>query len=338
MTSEGKSARVSDSIVYLPCGHGKWDTRFDCVTCLQFTVEQLNQALANERIERTMADSAHERESRLSIAAALEMAQDDLLRMAEKDVPRLSNGDTHLAILYVELLNVAHASLRSLTSEQVAHARAEHDAQLVAPVQAALEHDRTKVAECVTAVKKELQAYSWLIEGRGSYEWDDDRWHGEFKRAHDAIEAAIQPMVKIAADWSNCPKTWDAVQTARQRAEHGREVRLAEAILWHDKSMEGHDASSGNCKDHNFWECRRIRALASATEARSVSAYDAPHHRWKTIRAKSAQVEALPAKWRLEKVDLPRKAIYRQCANELEAVLAHTFHSIYNNTIERTEP
>ena len=81
--------------------------------------------------------------------------------------------------------------------------------------QAALERDRTKVAECVTAVKNELQSYSWLIEGRGSYEWDDDRWHDEFRRAKDAIVEAIEPMVRIAADWSNCPKTDAEVQAAR---------------------------------------------------------------------------------------------------------------------------
>lgn len=86
----------------------------------------------------------------------------------------------------------------------------------LASARSALEHDRTKVAECVTAVTKELQSYDWLISSRGSYSWDDNRWHGEFKTAHDAIETAIQPMVKIAADWSNCPKSWDEVQKARE--------------------------------------------------------------------------------------------------------------------------
>lgn len=90
-----------------------------------------------------------------------------------------------------------------------------HDAELVAPIQAVLERDRTKVAECLTAVKSELNSYSWLIDSRGSYEWNDDRWHEEFKRVHEAITKSIEPMVKIAADWSNCPKTWAEVQKAR---------------------------------------------------------------------------------------------------------------------------
>lgn len=84
--------------------------------------------------------------------------------------------------------------------------------------QAALERDRTKVAECVTAVKDALENYDWLIEGRGSYEWDDDRWHDEFKAASEAIAKAIEPMVHIAADLSNCPKTQAEVAEARASA------------------------------------------------------------------------------------------------------------------------
>lgn len=86
----------------------------------------------------------------------------------------------------------------------------------IAPIQAALEHDRTKVAECLTAVKGELHSYSWLIDSRGSYKWNDDRWHEEFRHAHEAISQAIEPLVRIAADWSNCPKDWKDVQAARE--------------------------------------------------------------------------------------------------------------------------
>ena len=85
----------------------------------------------------------------------------------------------------------------------------------VRSAQAALEHDRTKVAECVTAIKEALHNYEWLIEGRGSYEWDDDRWHGEFSEACKNIRKAFEPMVKIAADWSNCPTKREEIERAR---------------------------------------------------------------------------------------------------------------------------
>jgi len=81
--------------------------------------------------------------------------------------------------------------------------------------QLALEHDRAKVAECVTRIKKELHSYDWLITSRGSYEWDDDKWHEEFKRASEAIWEAIEPMIKIAADWTHCPKDQATIERAR---------------------------------------------------------------------------------------------------------------------------
>lgn len=91
-----------------------------------------------------------------------------------------------------------------------------NDSTALKAAQYALERDRTKVAECVTAIKKELKAYDWLIDSRGSYEWDDDRWHDEFKQASKAISDAIEPMICIAADWSNCPKTDAEVKEARE--------------------------------------------------------------------------------------------------------------------------
>jgi hypothetical protein len=81
--------------------------------------------------------------------------------------------------------------------------------------QFALERDRTKVAECVTRLKHTLENYHWLIEGRGSYEWDDDRWHQEFKTVCELLQKDLEPMVRIAADWSNCPTKWEDVQAAR---------------------------------------------------------------------------------------------------------------------------
>jgi len=88
---------------------------------------------------------------------------------------------------------------------------------------AILERERTLVAEGVTAVKKAISEREWLTEGRGSYEWDDDRWHSEFGAAINEILVALKPLERVAADWSNCPPTWDDVQKAR--AELGKEQK-----------------------------------------------------------------------------------------------------------------
>ena len=80
---------------------------------------------------------------------------------------------------------------------------------------AILERERTLVAEGVTNVKEAIKCREWLTEGRGSYEWNDDRWHGEFAAAIKEILAALQPLERIAADWTNCPQKWEDVQKAR---------------------------------------------------------------------------------------------------------------------------
>lgn len=117
-------------------------------------------------------------------------------------------------------------------------------------LRAVLERDRTKVAEHVTAIKKELQSFSWLKEGRGSYEWNDDRWHQEFDIACQAIWESIAPLERIGADWTNCPKTWVEVKSARETQESPSgyrsaaeqrvvlEAQLAEA-KWHRHEVAG---------------------------------------------------------------------------------------------------
>ena len=43
------------------CGHGIYDCRFDCVGCLQFTVNELNLRLARETQANSTAEGANQR-------------------------------------------------------------------------------------------------------------------------------------------------------------------------------------------------------------------------------------------------------------------------------------
>lgn len=61
-----------------------------------------------------------------------------------------------------------------------------------------LEFDRTTCAGFVTALDKALDSRFWLTEGRGSYQWDDDRYREEFRDAAVALKAVIEPMRKMA--------------------------------------------------------------------------------------------------------------------------------------------
>src|SRR5690348_17063531 len=71
-----------------------------------------------------------------------------------------------------------------------------------------LEYDRTAVADAITAAKKAIDSRDWLGgEGRGSYEWNDDRYRAEFGAAVKEIRKALEPLAKIAADWNGCPRS-----------------------------------------------------------------------------------------------------------------------------------
>lgn len=78
-----------------------------------------------------------------------------------------------------------------------------------------LEHDRSLVADCITKATKAVNSRDWLTEGRGPYEWDDDNWHSEFAAAAKEYIDAVEPMRKVAADWSGCPMDAKAVAAAR---------------------------------------------------------------------------------------------------------------------------
>lgn len=88
--------------------------------------------------------------------------------------------------------------------------------QVAAEARAALERDRSAVAEGVTALKKAIASRAWLREaGRGSYAYNDTRYQAEFGEALDEIKTAMAPLASIAADWSGCPLSPEAIAAAR---------------------------------------------------------------------------------------------------------------------------
>ena len=76
-------------------------------------------------------------------------------------------------------------------------ARAEAAEARVTAIGEQLEADRTSVAEGVTAALKTIGGFAWLISGRGSYEWDDDRWHKEFESAATGVTKALEPLQRL---------------------------------------------------------------------------------------------------------------------------------------------
>jgi hypothetical protein len=57
----------------------------------------------------------------------------------------------------------------------------------------ALDRDKTGLAAALAAIREEVKGRRWICEGRGPYQYDDDRYRKETGFALDAIE-------KLAAD------------------------------------------------------------------------------------------------------------------------------------------
>ena len=51
----------------------------------------------------------------------------------------------------------------------------------------ALEADAADLWRVTNAIKKELAAREWIMEGRGMYAWDDDRYRAETRIAFEAV-------------------------------------------------------------------------------------------------------------------------------------------------------
>ncbi len=87
--------------------------------------------------------------------------------------------------------------------------------QEIARLKAVNERDRSAIAAGLDTIEKALRAREWLRLGRGSYEWDDDRWKDEFGAAYDEILAALEPLRQIGGDHTDCPVSQAAIQATR---------------------------------------------------------------------------------------------------------------------------
>jgi Protein of unknown function (DUF551) len=132
-----------------------------------------------------------ERDWIMSIPARPEHDPDLVIADSLKDIP--------------ELIEKLAAAERSLASAR----------QQIVELGQQLEHDRSSICDGIKGVKEAIDGSYWLTEGRGPYEWNDDRWHEEFYAAAEEILAALAPLQKVAADWTNCPKSGEEIAQAR---------------------------------------------------------------------------------------------------------------------------
>jgi hypothetical protein len=96
-----------------------------------------------------------------------------------------------------------------------------------------IEGERGKAGVAVQSIDKVLSSRDWLRHGRGSYEYDDERWFSEFGEAMMEIEQALISLRPIIANLEDCPHTNDEVRSARaftllqSKVEQGQRERDA---------------------------------------------------------------------------------------------------------------
>jgi len=106
-----------------------------------------------------------------------------------------------------------------------------------------IDRDRYAVAVVLNNMKKVLAGYSWLSEaGRGAYAYDDDRYQREFGDALLAIEAAMAPLSRLAADKTDCTTDPQKVAEARNAGVD----RAALATTPAPREMEADDLRIGD--------------------------------------------------------------------------------------------
>lgn len=91
---------------------------------------------------------------------------------------------------------------------------------------------RQIISDCATKLPNGVAGRSWLAEGRGSFAWDDDQYQEEFLGMISEFLEALDPLRVLAADWSDCPKDFQAARidwkARAEKAETERDAALAE--------------------------------------------------------------------------------------------------------------
>ena len=96
-----------------------------------------------------------------------------------------------------------------------------------------IDRDRYIVAMSLGHIREGLNCHRWLLEGRGPYEWDDDRYRDEFRAWLESVERATGALAKLAFDKADC--TTDPALVAK--AQEAARAYVAEAPKGHREML-----------------------------------------------------------------------------------------------------
>lgn len=164
------------------------------------------------------------------------------------------------------------ADALSTIREKLAAVEGERDA-----ARQALEHDRAKVITACNQFNDAFARRSWLLDSRGPYEWDDDRYRDEFRGAYDELAAPMVTLTAIGKDWANCPTNHDEIMRSRQ--DQKARAEAAEARATAAEAERDDLAQRAAVIDEALTNAVQLRAAAEAREAElrtAISWIEAP--------------------------------------------------------------
>ena len=147
--------------------------------------------------------------------------------------------------------------------------------EIIERLSGVIERDRTKTAESIARLRAIVAGRSWLGEGRGNLAWDDDQYQEEFRGMIEEFMAALDPLKVLAADWSDCPKDFQAARIdwkaqaeaaeAAQREAIAEVARLREALETAREYFDNH--ADADCDQDGFIPNAEMRIVAEIDSA-----------------------------------------------------------------------
>ncbi len=102
-----------------------------------------------------------------------------------------------------------------------------------------IERDRTEVARILGLLRQAIGSRRWMVESRGSFEYDDATYQREFGVALEEIESSVtNRLALLAADLRDSPSTHDDIFEARRLSAlgggtpSGVAMAMVTAIQW----------------------------------------------------------------------------------------------------------
>jgi hypothetical protein len=120
-----------------------------------------------------------------------------------------------------------------------------------------IDRDRTGLAKALVDVRARAQASYWIVEGRGSYEWNDDRYRRETGKALEEIGGIATKALRESGDRAHSafhPEDCKRCVECEGQLHH-----------WQD-GIFADDVESGTSDSDPRYQCKHCDATAPACD------------------------------------------------------------------------